>query len=83
METKELPILDIHEMSEEQYKREKEAGRIDEDAIYVTPDEGHEHSISEIKDFPDYAAADDGQFLRVVDGKPAWVTVRRAEEYAF
>ena len=83
MKTKELPVLDIHEMSEEQYKREKEAGRIDEDSLYLTPDEGHDHNISDIKDFPDYTDAVNGQFLCVVDGKPAWVSVPRAEDHAF
>jgi hypothetical protein len=37
--TKTLPILEIHKLSKAQYEREKAAGRINEDAIYLTPDE--------------------------------------------
>jgi hypothetical protein len=49
----------------------------------LTPDESHDLSTSDIKDFPDYTDAVNGQFLRVVDGKLAWTSVPRAEDYAF
>ena len=39
MDTKNLSTLKIHKLSQEQYERELAAGRIDEDAIYLTPDE--------------------------------------------
>jgi hypothetical protein len=35
-----LSTLKIHKLTQEQYDRELEAGRIDENAIYLTPDEG-------------------------------------------
>lgn len=37
-----LSTLKIHKLSQEQYDRELAAGRIDADAIYLTPDEGVE-----------------------------------------
>ena len=40
MKTENLSTLKIHKMSQAQYDREKAAGRIDENAIYLTPDEG-------------------------------------------
>ena len=39
MKTENLSTLKIHKLTEEQYRRELEAGRIDESAIYLTPDE--------------------------------------------
>lgn len=39
MITENLPILKIHKISQKQYDRELEAGRIDETAIYLTPDD--------------------------------------------
>lgn len=38
METTYLSNLKIHELTEEQYNREKNAGRLDPNAIYLTPD---------------------------------------------
>lgn len=37
--TKNLPTLKINKLTKAQYERELEAGRIDEDALYLTPDE--------------------------------------------
>lgn len=48
MITKNLSTLTIHQMSEEQYKREYEAGRIDENAIYLTPSEESPSQASQI-----------------------------------
>lgn len=39
MITENLSTLKIHKLSQEQYDRELEAGRIDENALYLTPDE--------------------------------------------
>ena len=39
MKTENLPALKIHKLSQAQYERELAAGRIDETAIYLTPDE--------------------------------------------
>lgn len=40
MKTENLSTLTIHKLSQEQYDREKAAGRLDANAIYLTPDEG-------------------------------------------
>ncbi len=39
MITENVSTLKIHKLTQEQYNRELEAGRIDENAIYLTPDE--------------------------------------------
>ena len=39
MKTENLSTLKIHKLSQEQYDRELEAGRIDEGALYLTPEE--------------------------------------------
>lgn len=39
MITTDLSTLKIHKLTQEQYEREREAGRLDENAIYLTPDE--------------------------------------------
>ena len=39
MKTENLSTLKIHKLTQEQYNRELEAGRIDENALYLTPDE--------------------------------------------
>lgn len=39
MITENLSTLKIHKLTKEQYDREFEAGRIDENALYLTPDE--------------------------------------------
>lgn len=39
MNTKNLSTLKIHKLTQEQYERELAAGRIDENALYLTPDE--------------------------------------------
>ena len=39
MITENLSTLKIHKLTQEQYDREREAGRIDETAIYLTPEE--------------------------------------------
>jgi hypothetical protein len=53
LNTENLSTLKIHKLSQEQYERELEAGRIDESAIYLTPGEDyaaivHSHSASSI-----------------------------------
>lgn len=40
MITENLSTLKIHKLTQEQYDRELAAGRIDENALYLTPDEG-------------------------------------------
>ena len=42
MTTENLSTLKIHKLSQEQYDRELAAGRIDENAIYLTPDEDYD-----------------------------------------
>lgn len=45
-----LSTLKIHKLTKEQYDRELAAGRIDEHAIYLTPDEGIDLSILATKE---------------------------------
>lgn len=45
MITENLPVLKIHKMTEAQFKREKEAGRTEENALYLTPDEDIDLSV--------------------------------------
>ena len=40
MITENLLTLKIHKLTQEQYERELAAGKLDENAIYLTPDEG-------------------------------------------
>ena len=40
MITENLSTLKIHKLTQEQYDRELQAGRIDENALYLTPDDG-------------------------------------------
>jgi hypothetical protein len=47
LDTKNLPLLKIHKLSNAQYERELIAGRIDENALYLTPEES---SLTEEKD---------------------------------
>ena len=42
MNTENLSTLKIHKLTQAQYEREKEAGRIDENALYLTPDDSSE-----------------------------------------
>lgn len=68
MKTENLSTLKIHQLSEEQYKREKEAGRLDESALYLTPDEGLNTEHLEVKELcassmleaPNFIATEDG-----------------------
>ena len=47
MITENISTLKIHKLTQEQYDRELEAGRIDENALYLTPDEGMDLSTYE------------------------------------
>lgn len=52
MDTKNLSTLKIHKLTRAQYDRELAAGRIDEDALYITPGEETDLSIYMTKDNP-------------------------------
>ena len=39
MKTENLSTLKIHKLTQAQYEREREAGRLDANALYLTPDE--------------------------------------------
>ena len=41
MKTQNLSTLKIHKLTQAQYDRELAAGRIDENALYLTPDDGY------------------------------------------
>lgn len=49
MITENLSTLKIHKLTRKQYERELEAGRIDKNAIYLTPDES-EYATQEYVD---------------------------------
>lgn len=46
MFTKNLPTLELHKLTQAQYDRELEAGRIDEYSLYLVPDEENENNES-------------------------------------
>ncbi len=48
MITENLSTLKIHKLTQEQYNRELDAGRIDENALYLTPDEEIDFSAIEL-----------------------------------
>ena len=48
MITENLSTLKIHKLTQEQYDRELSAGRIDNSALYLTPDTYHEISMADI-----------------------------------
>ena len=77
MHEKLLPVLKLHNLSNEQYERELMAGRVEEDSFYLTPEEAIAPS--------DLAAGNEheGKFLRVVNGVAAWVAVPSAEGGSF
>jgi hypothetical protein len=56
MKTTNLSTLKIHKLSQEQYDRELAAGRIDENAIYLTPDE---HNNVDPSDYASITDVDD------------------------
>lgn len=68
MITENLSTLKIHNLTKEQYERELAAGRIDENALYLTPYEGQvqadwnqtdETAVDFIKNRPDIATNED------------------------
>ena len=78
MITENLSTLKIHKLTQAQYERELAAGRIDENALYLTPDENGDNS-----GIPSCSADNNGQFLRVVNGVATWATIRNGEEVAY
>ena len=53
MITENLSTLKIHKMTQEQYERELAAGRIDETALYLTPDEEIDYALEYHSHFSD------------------------------
>lgn len=51
MNTESLSTLKIHKLTEAQYLRELEAGNIDENALYLTPDEEYNLSNYATKEY--------------------------------
>lgn len=73
MKVENLSTLKIHKLSQEQYNRELEAGRIDENAIYLTPDTNDLSTDTEIKDYIEtfteqYVDSRDAELKSYVDG---------------
>ena len=71
-----LSTLKIHKLTQEQYERELAAGRIEENALYLTPDEGVDLSDYATKDeIPDALSdlTDDATHRLVTDAeKTSW-----------
>ena len=63
MITENLSTLKIHKLSQAQYEREYEAGNIDPNAIYLTPDEGDSSElltkVSQLENDVGYITVDD------------------------
>lgn len=77
MITENLSTLKIHKLTQEQYDRELAAGRIDENALYLTPDEG--------ADLSNYITAEqlDGAFAASDNGNgnvSIFFTLRRKDK---
>ena len=51
MITENLSTLKIHKLTQAQYERERDAGRIDENALYLTPDEAIDLTSYVTKDY--------------------------------
>ena len=64
-----LSTLKINKMSQAQYDRELAAGNLDSDELYLIPE-----TMSETSGLPEVSAADNGSFLRVVNGE--WKIVK-------
>lgn len=69
MITENLSILKIHKLNQDQYDRELKAGRLDETAIYLTPDEEVTDPTLSISGTPADAAAT-GEALNEKAAKP-------------
>ena len=79
MMTENVNSLQIHKLSQAQYNAALAAGTLNENALYLTP-------LSEEDDtggIPACTTADNGKFLRVIDGVAAWSTVDNAEGVSF
>ena len=48
MITENLTTLKIHKLTQEQYERELAAGNIDENALYLTPDDGNSETLEDV-----------------------------------
>lgn len=53
MITENLSTLKIHKLTQKQYERELAAGRLDENALYLTPDEAVNNGVSSWNDLTD------------------------------
>lgn len=42
-----VPTLKIHKLTQEQYDRELAAGNLDENALYLTPDDGDSNTFGD------------------------------------
>ena len=67
MKTENLPTLKIHKLSQEQYDREFEAGRTEENAFYLTPEE--KLTAADVGAAPAIESTEyPGWYYRTVDG---------------
>lgn len=64
MITENLSTLKIHKLTQAQYDREFEAGRIEENALYLTP-----YEANPIAESDEYS----GCYYRIIDGETEWI----------
>ena len=72
MNTENLSTLKIHKLTQAQYDRELEAGRIEENALYLTPDTVDQYQLNPIYLLPTDEVAD--CYFRLVGGEKEWIT---------
>lgn len=79
MITKNLSTLKIHKLTREQYERELNAGNIDTDAIYLTPDEAADLSHLATKaELANYAQKTDLESLETISAAQAKLAEAKA-----
>ena len=74
MITKNISTLKIHKLTQAQYDRELAAGRIDENAIYLTPEEEVDLSIYATKDYVNSLPTENTTYTISKNGKTVVLT---------
>ena len=69
MKTTNVERLIINKMTKEQYDAAKESGTLNDNELYLTPEEEY------VNELPTVTTSDNGKFLRVVSGVWAAATV--------
>ena len=69
MITENLSTLKIHKLTQKQYERELAAGRIDENALYLTPDETGNNGASSWNDLTDKPFEETAEGVKTLEEK--------------